>query len=103
MKERRAANGAACMNCGITDSTVVLCHYSGMRQHMYGKGRGRKGEDFYAAPQCVRCHADGPFAEGWIDPAYVDAPRDVQRLAKSELQLAQIVEWHRWRNQVRKI
>lgn len=94
----KAAQGQACMNCGSTQG-VVLAHYSGMRQHWFGKGRSIKGDDYAAAPQCSACHADGPFAEGWCDPALVDEDRIIQQLAKSEEQLYQIVQWHIRRNQ----
>ena len=52
-----AARGRSCVNCMSNDGTVVRAHYSGMRQHQYGKGRGIKGHDCIAADLCQRCHA----------------------------------------------
>lgn len=92
--ERDAAKGQPCMNCHRVFETVVLAHYSGQRQHAFGKGRGIKGNDKAAAPQCMECHATGPFAEGYIAPGFEDAPREVRKMAKSEEQLYQIVMWH---------
>ena len=44
------------MNCDAQDGTIVRAHYSGIRQHQYGKGRGIKGHDLIAADLCYRCH-----------------------------------------------
>ena len=91
---RKSAQGQQCMNCGRSMETVILAHYSGFRQHSFGKGRGRKGDDYYAACQCMECHTSGPFAEGYVVPGFEDASRDVRRIAKSEEQLYQILRWH---------
>ena len=96
-KLRQSANGQPCMNCGRIDDTVVLCHYSGIRQHAFGKGTRIKGHDLAAAPQCSRCHATGPFAEGNLDPDAGD--RLQQQIDKSERQLFQILMWHIWRDE----
>jgi hypothetical protein len=89
---RKLARGEPCMNCGSTDESVVLAHYSGLRQHTYGKGRGIKGSDWLAAPQCMRCHSDGPFAEGWLPLGLSGVEAKVD---KSEQQLHQIAMWHK--------
>lgn len=55
---RKAADGQSCVRCGVNDGTVVLAHYTGLRQHTYGKGRGTKGDDLVAAELCRDCHED---------------------------------------------
>jgi hypothetical protein len=52
-----AARGQSCINCGVNDGTVVAAHYSGMRQHSFGKGRGIKGHDLCVADLCMKCHS----------------------------------------------
>lgn len=56
-KLMRAARGRSCVNCGACDGTVVRAHYTGMRQHAFGKGKGIKGHDLIGADLCQRCHA----------------------------------------------
>lgn len=53
---RDAARGQPCIRCGVDDGTVVLAHYTGFRQHEYGKGRGIKCDDHMAADLCMACH-----------------------------------------------
>lgn len=91
--ETKAARGMPCMNCGKPSPDVVLAHYSGLRQHMFGKGRGIKGDDEFAAPQCGYCHATGPFSEGYIPPGFEHADRETRRVVASEEQLCQILLW----------
>ena len=55
-KITQAAKDRSCVCCGIEDGTIVRAHYSGMRQHQYGKGRGIKGHDCIAADLCMNCH-----------------------------------------------
>lgn len=50
-----AADGEPCVRCGSI-GTTVSCHYSGLRQHAYGKGRGIRGSDLAAADLCMQCH-----------------------------------------------
>ena len=52
-----AARDRSCINCGRDDGTIVRAHYTGYRQHQYGKGRGIKGHDLLAADLCMECHA----------------------------------------------
>lgn len=52
-----ASNGRPCSYCGIQDGTIVRAHYTGFRQHQYGKGRSIKGHDLIAADLCQSCHA----------------------------------------------
>lgn len=92
--ETEAACGQPCIVCGVNNGTTVLAHYSGQRQHHYGKGRGTKCRDFYAAPCCAACHETGPFAEGYIPPGYDQDSRWAQKAAASEEQLFYILEWH---------
>ena len=82
-----------CMNCGAPAQDMA--HYSGFRQHEFGKGRGVKCDDYFSAPQCRSCHISGPFAEGYIPAGFEGESRDVRRLVKSEEQLAQILRWHK--------
>lgn len=93
MNLRKAARGQPCMKCGVTDESVVLAHYSGHRQHEYGKGRSLKGDDRYAVPLCAECHENSPFAEGYIPPGFEHESRDVRRLVVSEEQLHLILKW----------
>lgn len=55
-KAMQAANGRSCVNCGVMDGTVVRAHYTGLRQHQYGKGRGIKPHDCLTADLCQKCH-----------------------------------------------
>jgi len=55
-KLTQASKGRTCVNCGADDGTIVRAHYSGIRQHQYGKGRGGKGHDVIAADLCASCH-----------------------------------------------
>jgi hypothetical protein len=50
------ARGQPCVRCGANDGTVVSAHYTGLRQHLYGKGRGIKGSDVLVADLCRVCH-----------------------------------------------
>ena len=52
-----AAKGQSCVNCGVNDDTVVAAHYSGMREHAFGTGKGIKGHDLCIADLCAKCHA----------------------------------------------
>ena len=52
-----ASRGAACVNCGAQDDTVVAAHYQGLRSHTYGKGKGQKPHDILVADLCHRCHS----------------------------------------------
>ena len=51
-----AAEGQACVNCGIRDDTVVSCHYEGIRAQTFGKGKGIKPHDLLTADLCYKCH-----------------------------------------------
>jgi len=59
----QASKGRSCVRCGADDGTIVRAHYTGRRQHNYGKGMGCKGSDLVAADLCFRCHKD--FDEHW--------------------------------------
>lgn len=91
--ETKAARGMPCMMCGFQSETVVLAHYSGIRQHMFGKGRGIKGDDNYGAPLCAPCHDNSPFAEGYIPPGFEHVDREIRRMIVSEEQLVLILQW----------
>jgi len=51
-----AANGGSCINCGLSDTTVVAAHYQGLRSHSLGKGTGIKPHDICVADLCAKCH-----------------------------------------------
>lgn len=51
------AKDQTCVLCG-SDHGVVSAHYTGPRQHSYGKGRGVKGSDLITAHLCHDCHKD---------------------------------------------
>lgn len=53
---RKMAEGQSCIRCGADDGTIVLCHYSGVWQHKFGKGMRIKGSDLAAAELCAKCH-----------------------------------------------
>ena len=67
-----AAAGQACVRCGVNNDTVVACHYAGLRQHSYGKGRGMKPDDIVTADLCYECHL------------YVDNPIERKSIERSE-------------------
>ena len=59
---RKAAEGMPCIKCGIEDGTICARHYNGIRQHWYGKGRGKKCHDLASAELCMKC--DDELSEG---------------------------------------
>ena len=50
-----------CIRCGSTGTTCGR-HYNGLRQHRFGKGRGRKCHGLLVADLCAEC--DKAFQEG---------------------------------------
>jgi len=68
-KLTQASKGRSCVNCGCDDGTIVRAHYSGIRQHSYGKGTRIKGHDCIAADLCKKCHTkfDGYTTGNGID------------------------------------
>jgi len=50
-----------CIRCGRTGTTCGR-HYNGLRQNLYGKGRGIKANPLLVADLCDKCDAD--FQEG---------------------------------------
>lgn len=56
-KAMQAANGRSCVNCGAMDGTIVRAHYTGLRQHLFGAGRGIKCHDICTADLCMKCHS----------------------------------------------
>lgn len=84
-KIREAARGQSCVRCGAEDGTVVLAHYTGIRQHAYGKGMRIKGHDFLGAELCLSCHER------------FDKPEMRKSIAASEEFLHLIaLTWRRW-------
>lgn len=60
-KLRQASEGRSCVRCEwdygrLIYSGVVRCHYTGLRQHAFGKGRGQKVDDYVSADLCPECH-----------------------------------------------
>ncbi len=52
---REAARGKSCVRCDTPYSSQG-CHYTGLRQHEFGKGVGIKGHDLMQADLCTPCH-----------------------------------------------
>jgi len=59
-KLTQSAKGNSCIRCGAPDA--YACHYNGIRQHYFGKGRGIKANDLVTAEFCHKCDMD--FTEG---------------------------------------
>lgn len=59
-KLTQASRGSYCIRCGAPDA--YSCHYNGIRQHSFGKGRGIKANDLMTAEFCHKCDQD--FSEG---------------------------------------
>lgn len=74
-KVTQSANGQPCVRCNKSDGTTCARHYNGLRQHRYGKGRGKKCNDIASAELCNDC--DQLFAEG------VNHSGDGERAGKS--------------------
>ena len=51
-----AAEGQACVHCGVRDDTIVAAHYQGLRSQIFGKGKGIKPHDLCVADLCAKCH-----------------------------------------------
>ena len=49
-----AARDMPCIRCGKEGETRA-CHYTGLWQHQYGKGRGQKCSDLMTAEFCRMC------------------------------------------------
>lgn len=60
-----AARGQSCVRCGRDDGTVVAAHYTGLRQHIYGKGARIKGSDLVVADLCSKCHPHFDQPKHW--------------------------------------
>ena len=56
-----AARDVSCIRCGKEGETRAS-HYNGVRQHLYGKGRGQKCSDLLTSEFCGTCDMD--FSEG---------------------------------------
>jgi hypothetical protein len=52
--------GHNCIRCGSPDA--YACHYNGIRQHSFGKGRGIKANNLMTAEFCYHC--DQLYTEG---------------------------------------
>ena len=50
------ARDQSCVNCGASDGTIVSAHYTGLRGHLLGKGKGIKCHDLMIADLCHKCH-----------------------------------------------
>lgn len=71
------AKGRFCIRCFFKEqiyvyNTVELAHYTGIRQHIYGKCRGEKVSDILKCPLCKKCHN------------YFDIEIDYKSVEKSE-------------------
>lgn len=67
-KLTESSRGVSCIRCGALEAWA--CHYSGPRQHAFGKGRGRKCHDLMSAEFCHKC--DQEFTEGSTSPRWKD-------------------------------
>jgi len=56
------AEGRECIRCFMNQDTIRAAHYNGLRQHLFGKGRGVKCADVVVADLCADCDAE--FSEG---------------------------------------
>lgn len=56
-----AARDVPCIRCGRAGETRA-CHFNGLGQLQYGKGRGQKCSDLMTAEFCQAC--DSLFTEG---------------------------------------
>jgi len=54
------SRGVYCIRCDKPDA--YSCHYNGVRQYLFGKGRGIKCNDLMTAEFCFKC--DQIFSEG---------------------------------------
>lgn len=59
-KLTQKSKDTTCIRCGAQDA--YSCHYNGIWQQMYGKGRGIKCSDIATAEFCYMC--DQLFSEG---------------------------------------
>ena len=50
------AKGQSCVRCEIDDGTIVAAHYSGLYSERFGRGMSMKGDDFWVAFFCAKCH-----------------------------------------------
>lgn len=71
-KLRNASNGRSCVRCGVEDETIVRAHYTGLRQHVFGKGMSQKCDDHVSADLCYGCHK------------YFDIDTEYKSIEKSE-------------------
>ncbi len=55
-KYLRGAKDEGCTRCGNNNGTIVGAHYTGIRQHSYGKGTSQKPHDHAVAYLCSECH-----------------------------------------------
>lgn len=80
-----AKDAPYCMDCGKpNDGTIVGCHYTGPRQHSFGKATGKKGTDSAVAYLCSHCHKD------------YDDYKDKNDVDRSERFLFAVVKSHDW-------
>ena len=52
----RSRKDRPCADCGLPGTDNA--HYTGLRQHWFGKGRGIKGHDLMTAYLCRKCHVE---------------------------------------------
>ena len=67
-KLTESARGKNCIKCGAPNA--YACHFNGVRQHSFGKGRGVKCSDMASAEFCHRC--DQQFTEGSQDERWMN-------------------------------
>ena len=80
-----ASNGRPCVRCHKNDGTTVRAHYTGVRQHQYGKGLGQKGHDFISADLCGSCHAHFDQYQGANTSTKIDLSEEFLHLCMLSL------------------
>ena len=69
-----AAKDVPCIRCGKEGETRA-CHYNGVCQDVFGKGRGQKCDDLMTAEFCHLC--DQRFTEGKLEPWYAEQKEEL--------------------------
>lgn len=69
---------------------MVRAHYTGLRQHCFGKGTGHKGHDLIAADLCSKCHAAFDQYKGKPDYGKIDLSEQFLYCVAMTL----IQDWH---------
>ena len=94
-----SSEGQSCVRCGKRDETVVGAHYTGIRQHIYGKGKSVKAHDCCAADLCQECHEyfDRPMCRKSVEASeeflHCIVLTTIRRMQRGVLVVAPKSEW----------